>query len=219
MLQYVILNIKHMETLTAIFGSHVKVRLLRLFLFNQETPFTLKELSQKTKSSSSAVRKEINVLLKVNVVKKRQVFKDIAKRVQGKTTLKKVGAPGYVLDNKFQYLESLKNLLTAVSLHADDTLVKRFQGIGKVRLFLASGVFIQNWDSRVDLLIVGDELNISKIESIIKNVEAEIGKEISFAAFETQDFEYRRGIHDRLIRDIMDYPHVTLVDKLGIEFK
>ena len=84
---------------------------------------------------------------------------------------------------------------------------------------IAAGVFIQNWDSRVDLLIVGEELNLHKIESIIRNIESDIGKEISYSAFETQDFEYRMGIHDRLVRDILDYPHVTLLDRLGIEVR
>ena len=87
----------------------------------------------------------------------------------------------------------------------------------KIKLFIVAGVFTQNWDSRVDLLLVGDDLNLAKIESVIKTIESEIGKEISYSAFETQDFEYRFGIHDRLVRDILDYPHVTLLDRLGIE--
>jgi hypothetical protein len=83
-------------------------------------------------------------------------------------------------------------------------------------MIIAAGVFIQNWESRVDLLIVGDDLNITKIESVIKMIESEIGKEIAYSAFETQDFQYRMGIHDRLVRDILDYPHVTLLDRLGV---
>lgn len=89
--------------------------------------------------------------------------------------------------------------------------------VGRVKLIVAAGIFIQNWESRVDLLIVGDDLNLNKIESIISIIESEIGKEISYSAFDTQDFEYRLGIHDRLVRDILDYNHVTLIDRLGIE--
>jgi hypothetical protein len=124
---------------------------------------------------------------------------------------------GYVLSDKFPYLEPLKNLLTVASLHADENLAKRFSQAGRIKLFIASGTFIQDWNSRVDLLIVGDELVLDKIESVIKVIESEIGKEIAYSAFETQDFEYRRGIHDRLIRDILDYPHITLVDRMGVE--
>ena len=47
-------------------------------------------------------------------------------------------------------------------------------------------------------------------------IESEIGKEIAYTIFDTTDFEYRLGIHDRLVRDILDYPHMTLIDKFGL---
>jgi hypothetical protein len=136
-----------------------------------------------------------------------------------KIIFKKLRGDGYILDERFPYLDPLKNLLTVASLHADETLAKRFTNAGRIKLFIAAGVFIQNWDSRVDLLVVGEELNLDKIESVIKAIESEIGKEIAYSAFEVTDFEYRLGIHDRLVRDILDYPHITLLDRLGVEVK
>jgi hypothetical protein len=47
----------------------------------------------------------------------------------------------------------------------------------------------------------------------MKNLESEVGKELTYSAFETEDFEYRLGIHDRLVRDILDAPHTTLIDQ------
>lgn len=208
-----------METLIALFGSETKVKILRLFLFNPTTPFFLKEIASRTQSLTRLAAKELRVLEKAEIlIKKRQISKDI--QVSGKAdkiTTKKVNGIGYILNSKFPYLEPLKNLLTITSLQADESLAKRFTNAGRIKLFVVSGFFIQNWDARVDLLIVGDELNLAKIESVIKSIEAEIGKEISYSAFETQDFEYRVGIHDRLVRDILDYSHLTLLDRLGIE--
>lgn len=206
-----------MDILTALFGSLAKVKILRMFLFNQGVPFLLKEIAERTKSPSAAVKKELTVLMKADIIKKRLFTKDVEIKKNNQVTLKKVSGMGYVLSDKFPYLEPLKNFLTIASLHADETLAKRFATAGRIRLFVASGVFIQDWNSRVDLLIVGDELNLEKIESVIKVIESEIGKEISYSAFETQDFEYRLGIHDRLIRDILDYPHRTLIDRMGVE--
>ncbi len=206
-----------MDTLTAIFGSPVKVKLLRLFLFNETTPFLLVEITERVKCLSALVKKELNILEKVEIVKKRHVVKEVQIERKGKMVVKKNEGQGYLLNTKFPYLESLKNLLTVTSLRADESLAKRFTNAGKIKLFIASGVFIQHWDSRVDLLIVGDELNLNKIETVIKTIESEIGKEIAYSAFETQDFEYRYGIHDRLVRDILDYPHISLIDRLGIE--
>lgn len=206
-----------METLTALFGSPAKVKILRLFLFNESVPFLIKEVAARTKTPLPIAKKELLLLNKADILKKKEVVKEAQVNKGKKVATKVVKGLGYTLNLKFPYLESLKNLLTVASLHADESLVKRFSNSGKVKLFVASGIFIQNWDSRVDLLIVGDDLNLSKIESVIKVIESEIGKEISYSAFESQDFEYRMGIHDRLVRDILDYPHITLLDRIGVE--
>jgi hypothetical protein len=208
-----------MDTLTAIFGNEVKVRVLRLFLFNETTVFLVKEIVEKTKSQQNLVKKELSILEKAEVIKFKKVSKEIQVTKGKKVIQKKVEGTGYVLNNKYPYLNPLKNLLTITSLSVDESLTKRFTNAGKIKLFIVAGVFTQNWDSRVDLLVVGDDLNLSKIETVIKNIEAEIGKEIAYSAFETQDFEYRMGIHDRLVRDILDYPHITLLDRLNIENK
>jgi DNA-binding Lrp family transcriptional regulator len=189
---------------------------MRLFLFNPEMAYSLKEASRRVKADSSETRKEISRLIAAGVVKKRSVVREIHPK-KDKGQVKKVHELGYCLDQKFLYLQSLKNLLVTVSLHADDSLVKKISTVGRVKLLIVSGVFIQEWDTRVDLLVVGDELNMGKLETLMKVIESEVGKEISYSAFETEDFEYRLGIHDRLIRDILDAPHTTLVDKIGLE--
>ena len=206
-----------MDTLTALFGNQIKVKLLRMFLFNETTPFSAREATERARGTSAAVKKELNILFKADIIKKKQFSKEV-QIVRGKKLVsKKIEGSGFILNAKFPYLDPLKNLLTVTSLNADESLAKRFTNAGKIKLFIASGVFTQNWDARVDLLIVGEDLNLSKIESVIKVIESEIGKEIAYSAFETQDFEYRFGIHDRLVRDILDYPHVTLLDRLGIQ--
>ncbi|MFA6295633.1 MAG: hypothetical protein WC666_04465 [Candidatus Paceibacterota bacterium] len=206
-----------MDTLTAIFGNPAKVKLLRFFLFNESVSFTTKEIIERTRCSLKVIKQELNLLEKADILKRKHTSKDIQVMKGKNLVVKKIEGQGYILNSKFPYLDPLKNLLTITSLRADESLAKRFTNAGRIKLFVAAGIFIQNWDSRVDLLIVGDELNLSKIETVIKVIESEIGKEIAYSAFETQDFEYRFGIHDRLVRDILDYPHVTLLDRLGIE--
>jgi hypothetical protein len=206
-----------MDTLSALFGNPAKVKILRLFLFNENTPFLLKEVSERSKTPAALVRKEIHILSKADIIKTKEVAKELQVQKGKKTLVKKLHGSGYILNSKFPYLDPLKTLLTVTSIQTDESLAKRFAKAGKIKLLIASGVFIQHWDSRVDLLLVGDELNLTKIEDVIKTIESEIGKEIAYSAFETQDFEYRYGIHDRLVRDILDYPHVTLLDRMGIE--
>lgn len=206
-----------METLTTLFGSQIRVKLLRFFLLNESTPFFLKEIVDRTRCNSAVIKKELNAFLKIDLLKKKEITKEVTFNQGKKTVTKKMKGSGFIMNEKFPYRDLLKNLLTVASIQADESLAKRLMAVGKVKLIVAAGIFIQNWDSRVDLLIVGDDLNLNKIEAIISIIESEIGKEIAYSAFDTQDFEYRLGIHDRLVRDILDYNHVTLIDRMGIE--
>ncbi|MDE2038323.1 MAG: hypothetical protein KGI69_03855 [Patescibacteria group bacterium] len=205
-----------MDTLTALFGSEAKVKMLRLFLFNPGTPFFPEEIAARTKCPLALVRKELAGLAKADIIKKRETSKEVPASKDGADGAKKMRGTGFVFNDKFPHLDPLKNLLTVSSVSADGTLLKRFAKAGRIKLLLAAGLFIQNWDSRVDLLIVGDELSQARIETAVRDIEAEIGKELAYSVFETQDFEYRLGMHDRLVRDILDYPHVTLLDRLGV---
>ena len=205
-----------MEILAKLFESTTKVKLMRFFLFNQDTAYPLSDIIQRMRAPQKDVRKEIQGLVNIGLLKERQSTRDVVIKKGKKTKTKKIQEDSYILDQRFPYLQALKNLLITVSLNADESLVKKFSGAGRIKLFIVSGVFIQEWDTRVDLLIVGDDLNFGRIDTIIKSIESEIGKEITYSAFETVDFEYRYGMHDRLVRDIVDLPHVTLVDKLEI---
>ena len=102
-----------METLTALFGSETKIKILRLFLFNVGTPFFLKEIASRTQSLPRQVSKELRVLEKAEIlIKKRQISKDIQTMGRAdKITTRKVQGIGYVLNAKFPYLDPLKNLL------------------------------------------------------------------------------------------------------------
>jgi len=54
------------------------------------------------------------------------------------------------------------------------------------------------------------------IASAVHTIEANFGREIRYATFTTEDFRYRSGVYDRLLRDIFDYSHRTILDKIGI---
>lgn len=208
-----------MEILGQLFGNDTKVKLMRLFLFNPDISYPILEIIQRSKSNKRDVKREISLLMNVGIIKKKIAIREVEYKRRKKSPPKKVHSMGYTLDQKFPYLQALKNLLIMVSLHADETLVRKFHSVGKIKFFVASGLFIQEWGTRVDLLIVGDDLNLGRLETVIRSIEAEVGKEIAYSAFETSDFEYRYGMHDRLIRDILDFSHTTLVDKLDIDKK
>ena len=83
-------------------------------------------------------------------------------------------------------------------------------------LIIVAGIFIDEIDSRVDVLLVGDKMKKPIIEGVLKRLEAELGRELTYGMMETGEFEYRFGIYDKFIRDIIDYPHLVVLNKMNL---
>jgi hypothetical protein len=205
-----------MEILEKIFGSAAKVKMMRLFLFNPESAFDLKDIRERAKVSPVAARKEINILEKIDLVKRKNFTKEVFKGKGSNAKIVRTKTSGWFLNASFPYLHPLQNFLIHISPLKHKDIVRKLNGVGSIKLLVVSGVFIQELESRVDLLIVGDHLKKSSIESVIGNLEAEIGKEIKYASFETPDFQYRLSMCDKLVRDILDYPHEKIIEKINV---
>jgi biotin operon repressor len=199
------------DILGKLFGSPAKVKIIRLFLFNVDTVHDFEDISKKTKVGREVVRKEVQGLEKIGLVKRKILIK---KGKTKKEASKKV--QGYVLNKDFYYLSALQNLLIKIPAFTHADLQKKFKGAGAIRLMVVSGVFIQEWDSAADLLIVGDRLNQDSIDRTVSSLEAEIGRELSYVVFSTPEFEYRTNVYDKLVRDILDYPHEKVINTLKI---
>jgi len=163
------------------------------------------------------VRKELSLLNKIGIIKQITVTREIS--LKGKTKKhKKKKVLVWRLEPSFVYRAALENLLINMIPLSSKRLVNRFDKVGRMKLIIVAGVFIQEWDhSRVDVLLVGDRIKASVAERAVRALEADIGRELRFALFETQDFLYRLGVCDRLIRDILEYPHERILDKLGVD--
>jgi predicted nucleotidyltransferase len=203
-----------MEILERLFGSTARVKLMRLFLMNPEDVFDRKEMMRRSKISGEALTKEMRLLRDVGLVKPRTMVKMYqAGRADGEMEKRKID--GFGLDPRFPFLVPLRALVTEIALGKQD-LSARFRNVGNVKLVIVAGVFIDEQDSRVDILIVGDKLKKKNIEGVLRRLEAELGKELTYGILETPEFEYRFGIYDKFIRDIIDYPHLVVVNKLNL---
>lgn len=187
---------------------------MRLFLFNPKVVFENKNISTRSKVDQEQVRREVSLLQKTGLIKKK-IFIKSKPSTRGKKPVKK-SVSGWMLNESFRLLIPLKNLLTHVDPFKKEEIMNRFANCGKLRLIVLSGVFIQEIDSRVDMLIVGDALRKRAIEHVMRVMEAEIGKELSYSILDTKEFLYRFSMYDKFVRDIFDYPHDKIVDKLGV---
>jgi len=183
-----------MEILGKIFGNSARVKIMRLFLLNKSKGFKNKDIVRRSRISFDAVRKEVKLLASINFIKRRS-----------KSSL------DWYFNSFFKYAGEFEDLLVRSDNLDKKKLLNNLKKTGQVKLVIVSGVFIKNDDSRVDLLVVGDRLKRGKIEKEIRKLEAEIGVELVYAIFETKEFIYRLNMYDKLVRDILDYPHEVLL--------
>lgn len=189
-----------MEPLAKIFGSPARLKMLRLFLFNQNVGLTLLEIAGRTKLSTSNVRRELTELVAAGLLRKRGAR----------------AAARYQVNSRFEHLVALDNFIRETTSVRPQDILAALRRAGTLQLVVLSGLFVGVLEPQVDLLVVGDHLDERILVTVVHSLEAELGREVRYASFATADFKYRRGVYDRLLRDIFDYPHRILIDKVGL---
>ncbi len=189
-----------MEPLTKLFGSPARLKTLRLFMFNQDSAFTLAEIKDRTKLSSGVARREVADLLAAGLLRKKG----------------ERAAARYQTNPRFEHLAALDAFIRDTTGVRPQNIVRAMKRAGTPRLIVLSGFFVGVVEPPIDLLIVGDHLDERTLIAAVHSLEAELGREIRYASFALAEFRYRMGVYDRLLRDVFDYPHRILVDRIGL---
>ncbi|NTW27075.1 MAG: hypothetical protein HGA36_02000 [Candidatus Moranbacteria bacterium] len=186
------------EILESLFGSKTKTRILRFFLLNSEKEYSIADVAMKNMLATAAARKEINELKKIKFLIERT----------------KKGSKYYVLDPEFCFHSELKSLFAKSTASPESKSLSKLKNIGDVKLALVSGIFLNYPKSKVDMILVANNVSRGKLKNVMSSLEAEIGKEVSFVLMNSDEFKYRLDMLDRFILDFMEGTHLELIDKI-----
>ncbi|MES2931803.1 MAG: hypothetical protein V4682_03895 [Patescibacteria group bacterium] len=189
-----------MDSLAKLFGSTARVKLLRLFLFNDDLTFLAADAAFRARLTKDIARKELTQLVSAGILRKKT----------GKSPV------GYSADKRFPHYDALRVFLRTTTDVSDSAIVTSFKKAGTVKLVVLSGLFTGALESKLDVLIVGDRMEERPLATAIHALEAELGRELRYACFTSEQFKYRLGVYDRLLRDVFDYPNRVIVDKIGL---
>jgi hypothetical protein len=199
------------DPLSILFGSQARVKLLRFFLFNPSKEFLFDDISKRARLVRRTARVEMSALEKAGVIRQKSVLME----VPGKK--KKIKAIAYVLNKEFQELQALQTFLFETAPIDGKNLLKHLRKAGVLDFVGIAGVFVRDFEQRLDVLLAMKKLSLPAVEKAIRSLEAEVGVEIRFAAMSSEDLMYRVGMYDKLTRDFFDYQHLVLVDKIGVK--
>ncbi|MEA1925655.1 MAG: hypothetical protein U9M90_00210 [Patescibacteria group bacterium] len=191
------------NSLEELFGSRERWRLIKLFLLNEKEKFTAQEIAKRNKVNGRKTVRILEQLTRANFICKR--MKDKRKY--------------FILNRQFPFFRELKDLVVRSNIYPQCKSLGKIKTLGKIKLGLISGVFINYPKSKTDLLIVGDSISHAKMKHLLEDLEAEMGREINYSLMSSSEFKYRTNMFDKFIMEILDSPYEVVVNKIANEIR
>jgi len=185
-----------------LFGSKTRVKLLQLFYANPNRSFYVREITRKIDEQINSVRRELANLLSIGIISS----EDNGNRLY------------YEVNQDYDYYEALAAIFGGKKASPAKTTKAKMDdssditSIGNVELAIYTGQFTRDESAGIDILIVGD-VNQTKTQKFIDELEATEGKELRFTTMSRKEFEYRRQVKDRFINGVLGAKSQILIDK------
>lgn len=209
---------KEKDFFAALIGDSVRAKTIRLFCVTFGGCFTISDIRTRVQITEKKAQAEVKHLLGLGLIKKVMCTREVTEGKGKDKVSKKVKCEGWTIDTEHEYLSALEDFLRNTQPPTEDSLLGNLKGSGTLKLVVTTGFLVghEKSPSKIDLLIVGEKMNERKVAQALRTVETLQGKEIVYAVFSPDDFRYRYDMRDKLIRDVIDYPHRILVDEMHV---
>lgn len=195
--------------LTKLFGSHARVKLLKIFVLNQNEKFYLRQLARDLKMQVNSIRRELDNLKSFGLLVEDEIDDkfDDEEKSHSKTEKK-----FYHVDKDFVLFSELKALIVKSQILSSNEFVEKLKTACSPRVLILSGTLANNPKSQTDILMVG-RFNRDKVLALISELELDLGREINFTIMDYREYRYRVDIADFFIYNIIHGKKIVLVDE------
>jgi hypothetical protein len=177
-----------MANLDDIITSKVRVKIINLFFSNLSEMYHVRGIVREIDEEINAVRRELERLEKVGILKKEPRGNRIYYFVRN-------DYPG------FGDLLSIVAKSTGLGGQICDSKAK----LGKVSFVMFSGGFARmknrKSEEKVDVLVVG-EIVLPELAMIIRTFESKLGREINYTVMTREELDYRKKRRDPFLQSI-----------------
>lgn len=179
-------------------NTKLKKKLLNVLFALPKRAFTLQELRLMTEGSKKALSQGLREFTKSQVA-------NTTSRKQKKF---------YRINVQFPLYDELQDLVSEGETEMEDEVVKKLKKLPNVQLAILSGIFSFQPHLQVDLLLVGNDINRLRLHQVLAEIRKITGQELSYTVMNKDEYEYRRLMSDRFVRDILDNPHLVVINSL-----
>jgi len=187
------------DFLEILLGGEGRARLLKFFILNPAAKASPQELKEKLQVDQRRIKGELDVLLKAGIIKKRKAMNKYI----------------FFLNRENHFYPELKKIVAKCTIFPQLKSLDKINKIGHIKLVLVTGILANNLKTRADILIVGDAISKNQLNEVVKEIEADIGRELRFTTFSLEEYEYRLNMFDKFIREFFDGPHKIIFNRMG----
>lgn len=176
-----------------LFGSKTRAKLLNLFFENSGKSYYVREITRVIDEQINSVRRELINLEGIGIIKNETFDNKVY----------------YSANMKHPFSHALISLFTAKNVDAKDKEVVQhytFADVAKPVKNYLSGLIVTNrlpGQEGIDMLIIGDD-RTKKLSHWAEVVEKKVGKPLNYVILSSDDYTYRKSVHDRFITELME---------------
>lgn len=216
--------------LDKLFGSHTRVKLLKLFLLHSKQRYYIREIARNLSLQLNSVHRELVNLEELGIIRSGAADSDEiitagednsapaelspAELKELKKTDKKADKKFYQANRDFVFFNEIKALIIKSQIMYEKDFADKLKKLGKIKLLVLTGFFVGNADSNIDLLMVGD-FNKTKLVKLVKELESELVREVNYSTMTDEEFTYRREIADVFLYNVLDRDKIVVLDEGG----
>ena len=196
---------KHMDSLIKIFqaeSGEVRLKTLRFFLANKSASFKIDGVEAGTKIKKDKLRKELSFL---------SSFKFLVRTNSSK------GGPSYRLNQDFEHNQALYSLVFDFGNIDKKIILDKLKKIGRIKLFYFTGLFLNETDTEVDILIVADNIKPKEKNKALSELNSSFASKIRILIMDVEEYKYRYKMFDRFLRLVLDGNKIVVIDKFASE--
>jgi len=176
--------------------SRVRVKMLELFFNNTEEMYYVRQITREIKEEINAVRRELDRLLGAGVLKSEQ---------RGNRLY-------YSLNKRYLFYQELQQM--AVKSSGLGQKIRQLRRkLGDVQFVMFSGKFVRGLppsQDEVEILVIGTVV-LPELQAIMKEEEKRLGREVNYAVFTPEEFEFRKTRRDPFILEILYNTRVMVI--------
>lgn len=194
-----------MDSLIKIFqaeSGETRLKTLRFFLANKSESFKLDDIESNIKIKKDKLRKELSFL---------SSFRFLIRSNSSK------GSPSYRLNQDFEHNQALYSLVFDFEKINKKIILDKLKKIGRIKLFYFTGLFLNEADAEVDILIVAENIKTRELNKALSDLNSSFASKVRVLIMDVEEYKYRYKMFDRFLRLILDGNKIVVIDKFASE--